>query len=314
MQLGNILKSCGLLLLCSVLCTDFSVASNGSLQDEDDTQAAQTGLLLLPGELLLEIALKLDEVSDVLSFGATCRTLCKIGNYEVIWQNLSKNLALLPVDDTSSLTFKDRVREHFILMDMRIAFVNNDKEELAKLLEANSKFCRIRDLVARHPAREINDLLCKYSNLLAIATRWRGLQYGNNVYAKNQQEAKEFWEQLVAGGDQEAIEVISKGSANCGSKLARQVTRKSNEQLVEEGDQTAIHRKFYGLLRGINGYETDTVAAINLNERLVAESAQRALERKFYGHLYGCNGYDKDLQAAIQMIKKYRVHLFELRE
>ncbi len=86
MKLGNILKNCGLLLLCSALCADFSMASNGSLQDEDDAQTAQTGLLLLPGELLLEIALKLDKLMDVQSFGATCQTLHNISNNEAIWR------------------------------------------------------------------------------------------------------------------------------------------------------------------------------------------------------------------------------------
>ncbi len=299
MVLGNILKSCGWLLLCSVLCADFSMATNSdsseaeasphrkttsSLQITADDDPKLLHLLALPSEILVNIALDLDEPKDILSLGTACKTLHAVSEADAIWKKHFRNLALLPVDDSSRLTFLDRVREHFILMDMRIAIAGEDEEELAKLLKANSKFCRIRGLIIERDysprpimTPSMNNLLCKYGNTEAMARKFHGLPDGKNGYKKAFEAATKF-----------------------------------NEKQVAKGDPVAIERKVSGLGIGYYGYAQDPQAVREFNEELVAKGNPEAIKRKVKGLLYGCHGYAQDPQAAIQMIKKYRVHLFSL--
>ena len=72
MKLGNILKSCGLLLLCSALCTGVSVASGDSLRNEEDaTQTAKPTHLLIQALRAAISKDNVDRLDDILYNGGS---------------------------------------------------------------------------------------------------------------------------------------------------------------------------------------------------------------------------------------------------
>ncbi len=136
MKLGNILKSCGLLLLCSALCADFSVATSGSLGDEGDTQAQSIHLTTLPREMLL----RLDEVRDVLSFGKSCKTLHSIGETDAIWKKLHKNLKLPLMKTDPVLSHKEAVLKHYkhcLTQDLCAAISEDSVGRVRRILDTS---------------------------------------------------------------------------------------------------------------------------------------------------------------------------------
>ena len=71
MKLGSILKSCGLLLLCSALCTGVSVASSGSLRNEDDTQTAKPTRRIIQDLCAAISEDSVERVKDILDSGGS---------------------------------------------------------------------------------------------------------------------------------------------------------------------------------------------------------------------------------------------------
>ncbi len=162
MKLGNILKNCGLLLLCSVLCADFSMATNSdslevetnpqtklisSLQITADDAPKLLQLLALPDETLANITSALDKPKDILNFGTTCRRLHVVSEIDASWKpHLEKLPGHLPADPRSEITYKDRVIEHYILVKIKIAMIENGPEKLRSLLLRYGKNTRIQAL------------------------------------------------------------------------------------------------------------------------------------------------------------------------
>ncbi len=235
MKLGNILKNCSLLLLCSALCADFSMASNGSLQDENDAQTAQTGLLSLPEELLLGITLKLDKLKDVQSFVATCQTLRNISNYEVIWRKHSENLELGPLEDGSTLSYKAQVREHIPQLKHRSL-----QDVSAAILEVD--VTKLSDILASLPVKVIKSMRCS-------------LPFYSPSYSDDIREV------LKQAGNLQAMEREACSLAGIGSfspellDTDEELHLKSLiEKLVEAGSLEGIRLKMMGLKFGKYGY------------------------------------------------------------
>jgi hypothetical protein len=179
-------------------------------------------------------------------------------------------------------------------------------ETLVKL--GNKKAIERRELlfyVAPVAAREINEELVAQGDEEAIQQKVDGLVYGyrGSGYEKDLAAALKFNETLAKQGNKKAME---RRTSLFSSAVYQDpnAAREFNEDLTRQGDEEAIQRKIEGLYNGLSGYEKDSAAAVQFNDELAEKGNEKALIRQIEGLNSGWRyGYPLDRARARSIIE-----------